>query len=138
VRDSRRQPDWEAAVRHIKGTFPDLPADSDADWREIAEATYREGDDGRLRVDWDPALVKPLLAARVEDLDLWPLFGALRECPVVTIRGALSAVLGAETLARMKELLPNMTAVTIGEVGHAPSLAEPAATVAIDDLLARV
>jgi pimeloyl-ACP methyl ester carboxylesterase len=138
VRDTRTQPNWKAAVRHLKDTFPDRPAMSDDGWLAIARATYQEQDDGTLHVDWDPNLVKPMLELGTETLDLWPLFGALGDVPTVVIRGARSDVLSGETLAAMKERWPAMTTVTIDGVGHAPSLREPAAVSAIDDLLARV
>jgi pimeloyl-ACP methyl ester carboxylesterase len=138
VRDTRVQPGWDAAVRHLKETFPDRPATSDSEWLAIAQATYRETDDGTLRVDWDPDLVKPLRAAGAIEIDLWPIFGALRHIPTVAIRGALSDVLSAETLTGLQSFLPSMAAITIDGVGHAPSLAEPEALLAIDELLARV
>lgn len=138
VRNTRVQPGWEAAARHLKETFPDRPASSDSEWLAIAQGTYREADDGQLHVDWDPDLVKLLLAVGAVETDLWPLFGALENIPTVAIRGVLSDVLSAETLAGLQALLPSMTAVTIDDVGHAPSLSETEAITAIEGLLARV
>ena len=43
-----------------------------------------------------------------------------------------------ETVARMKAENPAMEAVTIPDVGHAPTLDEPESQAAIDRLLARV
>ena len=136
VQNAEPQADWSAAVRHLRRVLPDLPADSDEAWLEIAKATYRQGDLGRLYVDWDPALVKPLLADSGQDLDLWPLFRALAGRPVVAVRGAKSDILSGATLGRMEEALPGLVAVTVAGVGHAPSLMESEVWSAIDALLA--
>ena len=52
------------------------------------------------------------------------------------LRGALSDVLSADTLARMQREHPGMTAATIPDVGHVPMLDEPPAQDAIDRFLA--
>jgi pimeloyl-ACP methyl ester carboxylesterase len=70
--------------------------------------------------------------------DLWPGIDGLAGKPVLTIRGALSDLLSAETLIKMQQRLPDSEAVTIANVGHAPSLGEPEAIAAIDRLLARL
>jgi len=132
------QPDWAAAVAWLQGAFPDLANLDDAGWRRFAEATFREGADGRLHVDWDPALAEPLVRDRDQPQDYWNLFRALRHRPVLALRGALSDLLSADTLARMAAAKPDLIHVTLPGVGHAPSLSEPEAEQAIDDFLARV
>ena len=54
------------------------------------------------------------------------------------MRGALSDLLSAETVAEMTRRLPALDATTVPNVGHAPVLDEPEAVAAIDRLLARV
>lgn len=137
MRDDRPQADWSRAARHLREVFPDLPADDEDGWLEIARGTYRECGDGLLRIDWDPAIVKPLLRRRDRSPDLWPLFRALGRIPAVVLRGATSNILGEATVKRMTGEIPGLTAVTVGGVGHAPSLAEPEAAEAIDGILER-
>lgn len=131
------QPDWDTATAALRALFPTLGFKTDADWRRFTEATFREGDDGRLHFDWDTALVKPFLAESAPQ-DLWPLYRSLRRVPVLAIRGALSDVLTEATLARMAEEKPDLARLTVPDVGHVPSLTEPETERALDDLLARV
>ncbi len=132
------QPDWDAAVAHVKALFPQLAFDREARWRSYAEAMYREGDDGRLHYDWDPALAKPLIRSGGATPDLWRLYRALGRLPVLAIRGALSDVLSEETFARMAAEKPDLIRVTVPGVGHTPVLDEPPAEDAIDDFLATI
>ncbi len=129
--------DLEAAAQSLKDTFPDLPADKPSEWRRLARNTYREGPDGRLYADWDPAIVKPARYSPAPP-DYWPLFGALRRLPVLALRGAQSRVLTAQTLKRMEQAMPSLATVTVPGVGHPPSMNEPEAVAAIDTLLARI
>jgi pimeloyl-ACP methyl ester carboxylesterase len=135
LRDSTPLPDWDTVIARLRVSFPNLPVYKDGDWFTIAEATYRKGDDGRLYPDWDPALIKPLLADATYGYDLWGLFRALGRMPVLMIRGAKSDVLTAETFARMGAALPHARCLTLPGVGHAPNLSEPQAKEAIDALL---
>ena len=57
---------------------------------------------------------------------------------MVAVRGALSDILGADTLARMQDTLPGLVAVTVPGVGHAPKLTEPEVTEALDGLFLRI
>ena len=129
--------DWGAAVSHLRNTRPNLPANDDASWLDFTRGTFRHCDDGKLRYDWDPNLTKAFLGAAPPP-DLWPLFQALKNIPVLAVRGALSDILSADTFVRMKEALPRMNAITIDGVGHMPGLNEPACRDAIDTLLATI
>lgn len=96
-------------------------------WREEAERSYVETDEG-LDIRYDPALRESFLAAmNAEVPDLWPLFGALAAKPLAVIRGAGSDVLTAETAAKMRERIPDMRYVEVPGRGHAPFLDEPEA-----------
>jgi pimeloyl-ACP methyl ester carboxylesterase len=138
VRDQQPQPDWAHAARHLEANLPDLGIRDDKGWLALARNTYREGDDGRVHVDWDPALVKPLLTGDGRATDLWPLFKALRRVPVLAVRGAKSDILSEATLERMAETLPGLARVTVKGVGHAPALVEPECLEAIDAVLAEI
>jgi pimeloyl-ACP methyl ester carboxylesterase len=132
----RPQPDWDAAVTHLRSLLPRLGLDSENKWRRFAEATYRKGDDGLLHYDWDVALAKELIRSGGTTLDLWKLYGALRRLPVLAFRGALSDVLSEASFARMAEVKPDLIQVTLPSVGHTPMLNEPQAETAIDAFLA--
>lgn len=129
------QPDWSAAVGEVKRLFPNLGVGDEADWRRFTEATFREGKDGLLHVDWDIALAKALTHDRH---DLWVYYRALRSLPVLAFRGALSDVLSEETFDRMAEVKPDLTRVTVPGVGHVPLLEHTLVEQAIHDFLAEI
>jgi pimeloyl-ACP methyl ester carboxylesterase len=130
------QPDWTAAVEHLKVLMPHLPLETPDQWMGLAQRTFREGEDGFLHVNWDPALAKPLARADRTVPDLWPLFRALRRLPVLALRGELSDVLAPDTFEHMAREHPGLARVTIPRVGHVPMLDEPEARNAIDAFLA--
>lgn len=125
------------AVQEIQGSaFPDYQI---ADWLVAAKRTMTLGGNGRIVFDYDMKIAEPLAKMDINaQVDLWPGIDGLADKPVLTIRGALSDLLSAETLNKMQQRLPESEAVTINNVGHAPSLGEPEAIAAIDRLLARV
>jgi pimeloyl-ACP methyl ester carboxylesterase len=121
-----RPANWEVAVDYMKRTFPHLPAGTEERWRRIADHTFREVN-GRLRVDWDIALAKPLPGLARENGDLWPLFRALSRIPALAVRGELSEFLSRQTFQRMTAEMHGLDTLTVPGVGHAPDLAEPPA-----------
>ena len=131
VGTDRPHPDWPSAARDLATMFPHLKLDGDEAWEAAARATWREGDDGLLHYDWDVRIAEPLRNGAPPP-DLWPLYRSLRHLPVLTIRGALSDILSAETLQQMAEAHPGMQAVTVPGVGHVPTLSEPEAVASLD------
>ncbi|ODA94347.1 hydrolase [Mesorhizobium sp. SEMIA 3007] len=114
-------PEAMDAQRSVHGK--DFSKLSDADWRRMVGALYRETAQGLLP-DFDPKLVDT-----VANLDLsqplpalWPQFEALAAIPLLAIRGANSKLLSAETLDGMRKRHPMMEAITIDGQGHAPFL----------------
>jgi pimeloyl-ACP methyl ester carboxylesterase len=100
-----------------------FPRYSDEQWAKMARGTWREAEGGFV-LNYDPNLMKTL---EVLDLDaplpdLWPLFEALKPFPVLAIRGGHSDLLTADTLQMMQDRHPRLTAVTVPDQGHAPSL----------------
>lgn len=136
LKDDRPAASWEDAAGQLRRAFPTLPATTEADWQAIARATFVAGPDGRLRRDWDPAIVRPLTERPLPDTDLWPLFGALRRVPLAVVRGEKSAVLPAAVLQRMIARHPGLIHGVVPGVGHAPNLNDPISTETIDALLA--
>ncbi len=137
MKDDTPLADWDTAAGHVRAAYlPNLPRGTQDDWMEIARHTYRENADGMLVHDWDYAIVKQFEQAMSRRFDLWPLFMALGRVPVLCVRGALSSILSQQTLDRMKEAMPAVTAVTAEDCGHPARLSEKNVLEAIDAHLA--
>ena len=134
IADRTVHDDWDAAIAATKAALPDLNL-TDADWRRAAEGNYRTAPDGRIHPDWDPAIAIPLRTPGGLP-DLWGLFGALRDRPVLALRGELSKLLSEACFDRMAERHPGLQRATIPNRGHAPTLDEPESRTAIDAFLA--
>jgi pimeloyl-ACP methyl ester carboxylesterase len=131
---------WREAVRETKKiygpVFPDWP---DSSWLDYTKSTYRESNDGRLQMNFDPNIG---VATRegISGLrqDPWQLFDALRPIPLLVLRGELSDLLSTMTLEKMLQTKPDLMSVTVRNRGHAPYLDEPEATDAIDNFLDKI
>lgn len=131
----RPQPDWRSAVAVVRELFSSLSINTEEGWLRFARQTFREGDDGMLHFDWDVNLAKPMQKRGASLPDLWALFRALRDIPVLSFRGEISDVLSPDTFERMGEGMPKLTRVTVPGVGHTPTLAEPEVLAALDAFL---
>jgi pimeloyl-ACP methyl ester carboxylesterase len=132
--------DWPEALAYLKGLMPDLSIETEDGWRELAEATFEMRPDvwPGLQAQWDPRLVEPLRTPS-DAFDLWAVFrAAAARGPMLIVHGGASNVLSAETLAEMQRQAPSAEAVTLPNIGHAPTLTEPPVLDAIRRLLARV
>ncbi|HJQ17056.1 MAG TPA: alpha/beta hydrolase [Allosphingosinicella sp.] len=138
---SQSWPTWVHAARHFAATqgvvHPKWKLDQ---WLAHAKRLCRLNANGRIILDYDMRIAEPFRAAGDEPpaFDMWTAFAALNGIASLTVRGALSDILSAQTLERMKAENATMEDVTIPNVGHAPTLEEPQAAAAIDRLLARV
>ena len=127
---------WDEAGQHLKKWFDGVyPIASDGGWTRAARLSYVERPDGTITFDWDPDLVKPILADDTETYDFWNLFKACGRIPVLTVRGAESNILDVAQMNQMAALHPNMQTVTVAGVGHAPGLAEPESIEALHEFL---
>jgi len=70
--------------------------------------------------------------------NLWPLFAKITGVPMLVIRGALSDLLSAATVARMVREKPEVRELTVANRGHTPLLDEPECLAAIDAFLGDV
>jgi pimeloyl-ACP methyl ester carboxylesterase len=128
---------WDGAANAIKanqkGAFERYAHD---DWVRMAKRNCRE-ENGEIRFDYDMAIAEPFkTVGPAPQVDLWPLFAALGQKPLLVIRGEKSDLLTAATATKMVEVAPAMTLATVPGVGHAPELNEPEAVAAIDRFLA--
>jgi pimeloyl-ACP methyl ester carboxylesterase len=105
------------------------------DWVRMAKRNCRE-DNGEIVFDYDMAIALPFNRADSNSqFDMWPLFAALAQKPLLVIRGAKSDLLSVEGLEKMHAAAPNMRSAVVPGVGHAPELNEPEAVAAIDGFL---
>lgn len=138
------QPTWMHAARAVEAALATMHPDFTIhDWLRMAKRQRRLTPEGRIVPDHDPQIALPLRRAAqggggagrgsAGAVDLWAAFRALGDArlPLMTIRGALSDILSAETLRAMAAEAPVMTCLTLERVGHAPTLDEPAAVAAI-------
>ena len=137
---ARDWPTWLHAARFLaeaqRDRYPDWGLDQ---WLVYAKRLCRLTPGGRIVFDYDMRIAEPFkLPSGEAGFDLWPAFRALAGIPSLVVRGELSDLTTAETVARMQAELPEMEAVTVPRVGHAPTLDEKEAADAIDRLLKRV
>ena len=114
-----------------------LPGLTDEDWLDYARCGYRENADGVPVPDVDPRISEALKNTGTAAPDLWPLFSQIKSVPLLVIRGVLSDILSAGTLARMAHEKPDLMQVEVPNRGHTPLLNEPACLEAIDSFLGR-
>lgn len=141
VGQGRSFPTWVHAARGLEemhgAAHPgqDLPF-----WIAAAKRVMTLGSNARIVFDYDMKIAEPLdrIDPDAAQYDMWPALEALRDRPVLIVRGALSDLLSPQTLAEMLRRLPDAEAITIPDVGHAPTLCEPEVFAGIDRLLAKV
>jgi pimeloyl-ACP methyl ester carboxylesterase len=133
------QPTWVHAARAVaeaqRIVYPKWRLQ---DWLRIAKRLYRLNSQGRMVLDYDQRIAEPFRVPGGEaGVNLWPAFDAMAHIPLTLVRGANSDLLSAEIAAAMKARMPSMDLVEVPRVGHAPTLEEPEAVAAIDQLLVR-
>lgn len=115
--------DAATLLRRLFGAqFPNL---TENDWLASARRAFKE-EDGRLVPTYDINLARTLDAVTPDMAapTLWPQFDALAGVPVMVIRGLLSDLLSAETVAAMQMRHPSLEVVEVANQGHAPLLAD--------------
>lgn len=125
---------WDDAARQTMLINGDALADFTNDnWHAMARDLYvQEGSTPML--DYDPAIAQGLNAGTAAP-NLWPLFDRVGNRPMLVIRGQSSDILSMETLAEMSRRLPQLISLNIAGRGHAPTLNEPNARLAISRFL---
>lgn len=109
--------DYQTHLAEIHASFGPL---SDAQWRHLAEHSYRV-EDGRYRPHYDPAIAAAFDTPAEQALELWELWKAIR-VPTLVIRGSQSDLLSRDTLDRMVEMRPDTQTLEVADAGHAPAL----------------
>lgn len=132
-------PTWMHAARTLAegngDVYPDWGIEQ---WLAMAKRLYRLNSAGRIVLDYDLKIAEPFKVPGNEAApDMWGALAALRETPVLVVRGERSDVLAPAVAERMVAALDRAELVTIPGVGHAPTLAEPELADPIDRLLAQ-
>ena len=108
------------------------------DWLRMAKRNMRE-ENGAILFDYDMAIAEPFeTVGPTPEVDMWPLFAALAQKPLLAIRGDNSDLVSAEAFEKMKAAAPAMRSLVVQGVGHAPQLSELEAVGAIDSFLEEV
>ena len=128
---------WDEAARTIAANTQAFETYSHADWVRMAKRNCRE-ENGEIVFDYDMSIAVPFRAGPVPQIDMWPMFMALADKPLLVVRGAKSDLLSAEAAAKMQAAAPGARFAVVPGVGHAPELNEPEAAAAIDALLEAV
>jgi len=132
-------PTWLHAARAIAETngaaFPRFEI---GDWLAMAKRLCRLTPGGRIVFDYDMNIAEPMRVPTEGAMDMWPAFAALRDVPLLLVRGGVSDLLSEATAAAMVARHPGAELVTVDAVGHAPTLDEPAVRAAIGRLLGKV
>ena len=141
VGQGRNFPTWMHAARALEETMPDAyPRFEMADWLALAKRLMTLSSNNRIVFDYDMRIAEPLSAeaANAAPTDMWPMLDALKEVPVLLVRGAVSDILSPETHAAMLDRLPLAEGVVVDDVGHAPLLTEPEVVEGLRQMLAKV
>lgn len=129
---------WAEAAAQAKGVYGlALPGLSDADWLDYAHRGYRENAAGIPVADVDPRIADAFKNLPTDAPDQWPLFAQIKATPMLVIRGGLSDLLSAATVARMAREKQDLWHITVANRGHTPLLNEPECLAAIDAFVAR-
>lgn len=139
VGQGRSYPTWIHAARSMAevhgSSFPDYDLEQ---WLEAAKRTCVVSQNGRISYDYDMAIAEPFKEPDgAAPANLWLAFEALRNVPMLLVRGELSDLITPGTVKQMAARNPAMISITVPRVGHAPTLDEPEARAAIDALLSK-
>lgn len=138
VGQGRSYPTWMHAAKSLQSVHGEAFPDWDLDqWLEMAKRTLVVSQNGRISYDYDMAIAEPFSQpGNAVPANLWLAYEALANVPMVLVRGELSDLISEDTVKQMGVRNPKMKRVTVPRVGHAPTLEEPEALAAIDELLA--
>ena len=128
---------WMHAARAMAEAQGDVyPGYGLEEWLRFAKRTCKLASSGRIVFDYDMKISEPFkLPGGEAGVDLWPLYDLLLDVPMLILRGEKSDILEKATAAKMVKKAKQAQLVTIKGIGHAPSLDEPDAQLAIAGFL---
>ncbi len=125
----------EAMKRIMDVNAPFFPKYDANDWMDFTRRIYQEVEPGRYQTAYDKGITRALVEPAVIPDDPWVAFQALRDKPVLVVRGMLSDLLSLDIVARMRAVIPGLQHLEVADRGHHPSLNEPECVAAIKDFL---
>jgi pimeloyl-ACP methyl ester carboxylesterase len=126
---------WEEATRIIRdANKAHFPAVDDETWLAVARQWFNEKDN-RPVPGYDANIAKSFSLKDGAIPALWPQFKAMCRHPVLVLRGELSDLLSAETVAEMKRRHTGCTDFVVEGQGHAPLLRDAPSIAAIQAFL---
>jgi pimeloyl-ACP methyl ester carboxylesterase len=108
----------ETYMRTVYAGFGEL---SDEQWNNMLTYGKRTLADGQVTLNYDPEISSVFTEKPLEDLNLWPVWEAIKQ-PTLVIRGADSDLLLSDTAEKMKVSGPKAELMTIPNTAHAPAL----------------
>jgi len=128
---------WEEAVSQTrKINAKDFPDFDNAQWLKFSKALYREDDQGRPRLAYDPSISKAFRReGGAAPPDLWSAYEAMTDLPTLLVRGELSDILHADCVAKMQRRKSDLHVTSLVHRGHAPTLVEKDALKAVRSFL---
>ena len=128
----------DAAIAQIRAVNEvAFPGRDQSFWDTFARRTFDPQPDGCWKLAYDPNIGRALLESGPAP-ELWTPFAALAPIPTLVLRGAISDLLTAPIVDRMREARPGFDYCEVANVGHAPTLTEPDAWAAVDRFLSRI
>ena len=122
----------DAAMSYRRHVSPIVAGRSLEDQRELALGVLRQRPDGSWGWKIDPAYIEQRVARGAPPRPLlWPGLATL-PIPTLVVWGTDSDILSEAQATRMVETLPRGELAAIRNVGHAPTLTEPASLAAIE------
>jgi pimeloyl-ACP methyl ester carboxylesterase len=140
TREAGKAPDtfesYDAAVEYLRSTTGVASRMSEEALQERARHTFKQRDDGRWIAKADPEFLRQRSAAGTAH-DPAVLWKALEElsCPTLLLRGTVSDVLSEAQAQKIVQTLRHGTLAHVPDVGHTPTLEEPAAVEALEKFL---
>jgi pimeloyl-ACP methyl ester carboxylesterase len=125
--------DFAAALAYIRRVAAAFGPPSEAEWRHLTERSVKPRGE-KLVLRRDPKIAMPFTSKPPEDVDLWPVWDALR-CPTLLLRGAESGLLPRETAEAMTRRGPKAQLMEFPGIGHAPALMAPEQIAAVREFL---
>jgi len=108
----------EAALKN-RTQFFSVP---NVEWPRFAENSIEQTADG-FRLAYDPAIAQAFaLPEPIADIELWPLWEAVKKIPTLLVRGEHSDLLSEETAVQMQATHPRLARFNVAGAGHAPAL----------------
>ncbi|MFV3076146.1 alpha/beta fold hydrolase [Niveispirillum fermenti] len=127
--------DMDGVEAYFRSHYAGFGALTDAQWRRMAETSSDAQPGGGFRLAYDPDIARIFKNSAVTDVDLWPVWAAIRQ-PVLVVRGAQSDLLLADTAERMTKEGPRASLYLVPDAGHAPALLADDQVTAVRNFLA--